>query len=484
MTKQYISDVINNSEIKKWKDGDRILITSQTGSGKSQWIKDYLYDYCLKNNKTILLLSNRVVLKNQNLAELGLDKSDIITLKNYQTLESSFLFGNTLEELFAKFDYICFDEIHYLLSDSSFNSNTDILMQPIRHPNNNKVFIFLTATPEAIYKYNLIYEYKYTVETDYSYIENLFFYNKDETVENILRTVPYNEKVLYFGNALDAFDLYTKFSDSEFICSDNNKEFNKKSSKSTIKEIANENKFTCRFLFSTKVLDNGINIILPELKHIIIDMTDPIDIIQCLGRKRILNDEKINVYIKNNNGRNIYPHLSRARDRLKLVQERKEIGKEEFQNKYARKKLDDIILNNAEINQAKLYYSRYVIDTFSKILNDNSKMGYQKYICKILNYNIKDTKIAEEYYEQKSLELILESFLNKKLYKGEEQEMFKSVFFENIFAPKRKINIRNRGINCINSILQEDNLPYEVISRVDKTKEKRDKTYWWVTKIE
>jgi hypothetical protein len=299
-----------------------------------------------------------------------------------------------------------------------------------------------------------------------------------------LRTVPHNEKALYFGNALNAFDLYTKFSDAEFICSNNNKEFSRKSSKPTMKEIANKNTFSCRFLFSTKVLDNGINIIEPKLKHIIVDMTDPIDIIQCLGRKRIANDEKINVYIKNNNGRNIFPFLQRSRDRLKLVQERNESTKEEFQNKYARKKLDDIIMNNAEVNQAKLYYSRYVVDTFAKILNDNDKNGYQKYISLLLNYPLKQIKIAEQHYEQKSLELIMESFLNKKLYKDEEQEMFKTVFFENIFAPKRKINISKRGMNCINSILQEDNLPYEITSRREGTLPHRGKYYWWITKLE
>ena len=77
----------------------------------------------------------------------------------------------------------------------------------------------------------------------------------------------------------------------------------------------------------------------------------------------------------------------------------------------------------------------------------------------------------------------MESFIGKKLYQDAELEIFKNVFFENIFSPKRKIDIRKRGRLCVNSILEEDNLPYKIDSRRDRTVKNRDKTYWWITKI-
>lgn len=479
--KTYIADIINSSEIRKWNKGDRILITGQTGRGKSQWVKDQLYQFCKENNKKILLLSNRVVLKEQNRVEIVEDeKVDVISLRNYQTLENSYLYGNTLNQLFEIYDYIIYDEIHYILSDSSFNGNTDILMLPLQEPSKDKIFVFITATPEAILKYNQTFEFRYTVEPDYSYIENLFFYFKNNTVEKIIRSIPLNEKALYFGNALDALELSNRFSDSEFICSDNNREFNRKSSTKTKNEIIKENKFNCQFLFSTKVLDNGINIFLPELKHIFVDMLDPIDIIQCLGRKRIFEDEKINVYIKNINGHNITPLLQRTRNRLKLVEERINMTKEEFQDKYARKQLDNIILNNGEINQAKLFYSKYIIDIFSRMCND--KEGYKKYICHALCYPVNKTKLAENYFGEKNLISILDSFLEQRLYKNEKLEEFKNDFFEQLFAPKRKIDIRARGITTVQSILEEENLPYIIGSGRDTTMKNRNKSYWWITK--
>ena len=479
MPNKFISDTINPTEIKKWNLGDRILIHSQTGSGKSFFIKDVLYEYCEKNNKKILLLSNRNLLKNQNQEELSEAQSKIIVLKNYQTLESSVLSGNSLSKLFSDFDYICFDEVHYLLSDSAFNGNTDILLANVKFPIHDKISIFLSATPQAILKYNKNFEHTYTIEQDYSFIENLYFYNNNEMVENIISNIPQNEKILYFGNALNGFEFSMNKMDSEFICSDNNKEFKRKSSKSTMKEIVTKNEFSCRILFATKVLDNGVNIISPQLKHIIIDMVDPIDVIQCLGRKRISENEKITLYVKNQNGRNIYPQLKMARERLKILEEIQTSGKEEFQKKYARKQIDNIIMNDGEINWAKVYQTKYIEDVLSKMMRD--KDGYKKYIIKIMG--VEKVLQAEDVFEKKNLSEILETYLEKPLYK-EDQEEFKNIFFANIFNLNRNINVRHRGIVCVNSILEEDELPFRLTSmRNMKRGEDRGKTYWLLIKL-
>ena len=485
MPRQYIADIIPSSEITKWKPGDRILITSQTGSGKSQWVKDQLYNYCKDSGKKILLLSNRTLLKNQNFNEIGEDKTDVITLKNYQTIESAVLmFDKDIEGVFNKYDYICYDEAHYLISDSQFNPNTDILMGFIKNPPKDKILIFLTATPQSLIRYNSTFEYKYTGDNDYTYIDNFFFYLKDNTVENILRSIPYNEKAIYFGNALDAFELSGKFSESQFICSDSNPQFSKRSSKSTIREIENTDNFSCRFLFSTKVLDNGINIVSNNLKHIIIDMIDPIDLIQCLGRKRILDNETISVYVKSKNGKDVYNFLKKVRNRIKIVDERRSMSKEDFFKKYARKPVDDIVMRDGEVNIAKLFHAKYVNTLFSKLISDKDNNGYQKEILRILSKSSDDIKIAENYYEQKTLDLILESYIGKKIYRGEELDMFKTLFFENIFSPKRKIDVRNRGADTINSILDDDKSQYRVQdNNRDWSINYNGKRYWIIYKL-
>ena len=474
---QFISDTINNNEISLWLEGERVLIHSQTGTGKSQFIKNILYDYCKKNCKKILLLSNRNLLKNQNEEELLNSKTDIISLKNYQAIESNILLGESIKNIFFDYDYICFDEVHYLMSDSSFNRNTDILLDTIKFPLKDKISIFLTATPQAILKYNEVFEHSYVFKPDYSYIENLYFYDKDETVNNIIDNVQEHEKVLYFGNALDGFEFSMNRRDSKFICSNNNKSFKRKSSHTTIKEIISKNEFSCKVLFSTKVLDNGVNIISPSLKHIIIDMADPIDVIQCLGRKRISENEKINLYIKNQNGRNIYPRLKNARAKLELVEEFQLIGKESFQKKYARKQVDNIIMNDGKVNWAKTYYTKYLENIFSRMIEDND--GYKNHIMGVLQK--KEVLQAEKVFEKKNLSDILETYIGKRLYK-EEQEEFKNIFFANIFDLHRNINVRHRGICCINSILEEDKLLFRLTSIQDTKGKNRGKTYWFFIK--
>ena len=118
--RKYISDVISYDEIEKWKKGNRILISSQTGSGKSEFIKNNLYQYAKRQNKKILILSNRNLLKNQNIVDIG-EKCDLITSKNYQELEVQALVGKDIEELFSEYDYIVYDEIHYIFSEYLLN---------------------------------------------------------------------------------------------------------------------------------------------------------------------------------------------------------------------------------------------------------------------------------------------------------------------------------------------------------------------------
>ena len=58
-------------------------------------------------------------------------------------------------------------------------------------------------------------------------------------------------------------------------------------------------------------------------------------------------------------------------------------------------------------------------------------------------------------------------------------------FFNKLFVPKRKLNLRNRGYNSINVILQEDRLPYYITSVKDRTiGENKDKKFWIVNKID
>jgi hypothetical protein len=481
MIKQYISNLITQNEIAKWKPRDRILIHSQTGTGKSQWVKDPLKDYAIKTHKKILLISNRNILKKQNIMELG-DDEEIITLRNYQSIESAIIYGKELDDLFKRFYYIVYDECHYLLNDSSFNRNTDLMMNKLKYPNEDKIFIFPTATPEAILSYSNSFEYKYTLPVDYSYIKNIYFYSKEETIENIIRSIPPSDQGIYFGNAMEAYDLHNLFKESSsFICSDNNIGFSRRSSKATINRIEEESVFDSQILFCTKVLDNGVNLVSPNLHHIFIDMMNPIDVIQCLGRKRNLGgNDYINLYIKNFHKGELLPQIKRLDAMLDYTKELDTLGKEEFAKKYSRTNIDNIIHKDYTVNYAKLYYAKYYLSVLKNQFRDPDNIGYKKDIMNLLHLNIDNIKTAENYYEAIKIEDILEKYCERNLYKDGELEQFRNEFFENLFSPQKTRDVRNRGYNSINSILQEDGLRYFITSIRDMDKENRKKTFWFI----
>lgn len=481
---QYISELISDNDIKSWKPKSRILITAQTGSGKSEFIKQRLRKYCLDNDKRILLLSNRTLLREQIKEDLSLvDRGDCIKVLNYQFLETKVLHGSELDNLLSKFDYIVYDEVHYIFSDSQFNRNTDLLMQPIKNGFQDKIFIFLTATPQTLKDYQPQYDHEYTLPSDYSYIRHIYTFTSEEIAESILQNIPIDEKAIYFSsNAKTALELSRRFAESSFFCSDGNRlaDF---SNSNVLDQIAQNAYFNDRFLFTTKVLDNGVNIKDVAVKHILIDMPDIIAFMQCLGRKRILfPNDHISLYIKNYHDGNLKYILRGYEEKIRFVNEFKQLTEEEFRERYRKKDFDNVIDNDFKINQAKYQHYMSQAGLLRQMLfqNKEDKDSFIHFICSLLNHNYQRVNDGNKIFEKISMDALLKKYMGIKMFK-EEQERFKILFFNKIFSPK-KTNYRRRGIRSINAILQEDNLPYVLFSRKEtKRGDNRNKHYWLVS---
>jgi hypothetical protein len=479
MVKKYISDIITDEEISKWKPGERILITAQTGLGKSHFVKNNIYEFCKENNLKCLFLSNRILLRQQNEKDLD-ERAEIIKPINYQTLEKQILNGQDIIDVFAGFDFIIYDECHYLFSDSDFSRNTDLLIEPIKNPMKDKIFLFITATPIALRAYQKEYEHIYTLPRDYSYIENVYFYSKESTPEIIIRNIPKGEKIIFFSSdAAQAYDLSLKFEDASFICSKGNRLY-KKSDTKTSEQIRTKESFSSRMLATTKFLDNGVNLKDPDLKHIIIDMLDPVTLIQCLGRKRIMSDEeKINIYIKNYHGGYIFYNLAKIEKKLQTASIFEILGAESFQKEYRKKEFDAVIDNNFVPNLAM--YQNYLTQQkyLKTMLEDTEKIGYKRYICNILDFNISKIKIAEEEFQMRRLRELMIANLGKKIFR-ENQESFKGEFFSQVFPNTIKVNYRKRGMQSMNAILDEEKLPFHISTFKETKGENKDKHYWVV----
>jgi hypothetical protein len=291
--------------------------------------------------------------------------------------------------------------------------------------------------------------------------------------------VPADEKLLYFGSkAKDILELSKKFEGSSFICSKSHALY-EQADQNTIEEIVNDSKFKSRLVFSTKLLDNGVNLKDEQLKHIIIDIVDPITFIQIFGRKRCLSEnDQVTLYVRNYHDGNIFYIINDFDRKIEIANDFENLSKQEFNDKYNNKRFDELIDADGEINLAK--YQHYITQRrlMKHISNHDTKEGYKEYICKLLDYDIKKTKNANFEFEKLSMNELLQKYVGFKMFK-DEQTIFKELFFDSIFTPKRT-NYIGRGLKAANEILQEDNMDFIIVGKQESKGSNRNKMYWIV----
>ena len=227
-----------------WVPPFPVYIFTPTGSGKNTFIKNIL----IKPDKKILLISNRIALNIQAKREIGdIAKQNWPNIKiyddpkwlkdskhfggvdicTYQGLGS--LIGENVDNKATKYDYVVCDEAHFFGADSEFNINTYSLLKKIIENFPNSIRIYMSATPERIFKY--IYELEnrkfypkmfderinimvkqnqqmpciniihnvYRAKADYSYVEPCILENIDDLIE-IICADKSDEKWLIFVN--------------------------------------------------------------------------------------------------------------------------------------------------------------------------------------------------------------------------------------------------------------------------------------------
>jgi len=498
MVKQYISQIVTQEEIEKWVRGDRILISSGTGSGKTTLILEKIYSYCKNNNLKILLLVNRMVLQNQiiKILEKKYEKEnweEVISVQLYQSIEGKIMKNRYIsDEVFNGYNVICMDESHYFTSDSIFSFKSDLLLKVILQDNPNKILIFMTATPYNLTELNLIRNTipANNVEQDFSFISHLYFYNKKMIPELVCKSIPEGDKIIYFGSPIDSYDLSKKFDNSIFICSKSNKIYTsydkdkKKLMDNAIETLSLKSRFEEKYLFTTRVLDNGVSIEDNNVSHIIIDDSiDPITVIQMLGRKRIMGDnDKINLYIKNNPRYIINKIVNTLEAEIKKIKQYTEIDdQEEFIYKNKKTKLDDSFDSDAELNIAKAYGKIFRLKKYKIMMKNENKMGYIHFMCNVLNRDIDDFRMAERYFIQMGSIEILKKYSGRKLFK-EEQEQFSQEFLQAMLEPKKNKPI---GFHTVDGLIRDNFLPFQFSSFQEKSKfsQFHGKTYWFITDV-
>ncbi|MGW8957344.1 hypothetical protein [Paenibacillus sp. NPDC055715] len=327
--KQNVTEKINGEEVE-WKNGDIVLISSGTASGKSYFIRNKLEQLADRQNVNILLLVNRKNLYKQNKEAIDNSLFSRIKVELYQTIENQLNKGK--EYNFSPYKYIVCDESHYFTTDSGFNDNADDSLQAILGLQ-SQIRIFMSATGHVLFSYikdqyrrklkqkgNKIWTYSIPIK--FNQIASLSFYTDFYAIEKWIERKfnKANDKIIYYADTIQkAFELHMKYDDSLFVCSKSskNKKYLKYVDDDQVGSMIKQNRFDCKYLFTTTVLDNGFDLKDEQIKLIVCDIFDVDTMLQCIGRKRFKNDQdKVHVVLLNRSNRDLNNYLRSVQKKL------------------------------------------------------------------------------------------------------------------------------------------------------------------------
>lgn len=514
---KWVSEIIGD-DYKSWQNGDIVRIECQTGTGKTFFVINKLLPHAINQGKKILYICNRIYLKRQmkiNVAEIqgieinynDIDELEVIgniTITSYQKIQNSILnvdyniySQDDLYEKYLDFDYIVWDECHFLVQDAAFNNKTVFFYdQYLNKCNKDCITLLLSATMDHIRE---LYSYNdkiidYSTGIDYSYLNVFYFKNYEDIIATINNDNSGNKWLFFINNFTLAVELLEKIKDSKFICSQNNQGYVNKMDSNELNNIVANNKFDCKCLIGTKVIDNGISINDPLLKNIVILTFDKVDFIQMLGRKRIDIEypQRINLFIMK---RSIKSFTTMLYTKYYKDQKEVELYKNDingFNRKYDKSigKMRDYEYlfykgksGNWELNKMGYLMLFKNIEFCERMKNEFYKSGKNAFIKEQLKWiKIKYNKSnwLDEIMNDKKIDEIeeyLESIVGKRLYKKEQEELIEKV---RLTDPRGRTKRRH---SVYNESFKEDKLPFIIISKSTKDKERKNITYWVVERL-
>lgn len=333
---QFVGKILTQQKIKSWIGGGYCIV-SQTGSGKSTLIKETISQIVSERKTRILLIVPRVALAVQykrefaelycpqileELQDKGIKKrsmwgpADIFTMQEVSN-------SNTRSEILKNrrnYDFVVIDEVHAFTGDASFNPYTeDILRFIVCEVGKRCKRLYLTATPEIILDEIVEIENQitdrpypgidmfgriqaevmltfYQFKSNYAYLKPYFFEQEDTIIQHF-RALPVNEKgVIFVKSKSQGICLQEKLGKERALYMD---AVNKQTTEEeNFSKMIQTNTFNKQFLIVTRFLDVGVNLKDWNIKHMVIFQYFKEDIIQMLGRKRILLNEEVNLYVR------------------------------------------------------------------------------------------------------------------------------------------------------------------------------------------
>lgn len=333
----FVGKLLREDMISKWQKAGYFVV-SQTGTGKSTLIVEEVAKIAMKRGKRVLLVVPRTALAMQykrefaerycpgrleELSNVGIQKesywgpADIFLMQNFINAD----FRERLIRNRANYDFLVLDEVHAFVGDAAFNPYTeDILRFLVQSIGQDLKRLYLSATPEIVLKevvdmeagvkkrerpgvtriglakdddYLTLYRFK----SNYEHVLPFFFEEESELLEEF-QNIPEDEKVVVFVRSkTQGVRLKEALGKENAVYMDAQNKLNEE--EMTFGEIIEKNKFKKKYLIVTKFLDVGVNLKDFAIKHVVLFSYYKEDIIQMLGRKRIMqNSETLRLYIR------------------------------------------------------------------------------------------------------------------------------------------------------------------------------------------
>lgn len=484
----FINELIGE-EYLQWKKGDVITITAGTGRGKSNFIKNELYEKAKNENEKILFFIHRSNTANQFELELEQDsKNDYITMKTYQSFQSSLLKQESID--LEKYKYIVCDEYHYFSNDSSFNKFTDVALHELLSYQKDSVLILMSATNGFINSYledKLNIQIKhYNIPISYEFVKSIDFYIQDAELFELLDYQLDNgiKTLVFMDSAKKSHSAFEKYKEnSMFVCSEYNTTYSPKMDKKKRDELLKDQKYNDLFLFTTQTLDAGLNIVDDDLDCIIVDLGDIDTLIQCIGRKRLANDsDTIKLLVRNRTSVILADDFRRVKKKLKHAEYLLENGKEKYAKEFYREpdesqivyyELNDEGYFEIKVNElaySHLLYKQKMIDDIKEKPN-----GYMQFIEELFDKS--DSLLHDRYLSSEASHLLSTYYEDKVKITGKKMK--------SEFAEKLELKRRNKVVTTItpiNEVLERKQTPFRLVE-VDIRKEGIPDKKAWMVKV-
>ncbi|MCS1380768.1 hypothetical protein NXZ75_01070 [Lysinibacillus sphaericus] len=473
-----------------WQRGDIIAISAGTGKGKSHFVKNALYKHAKSKGKRILFFLHRTNTIEQFKAEIAAEgKDDVIELITYQSFEKAIIRQNQLD--LWMYEYIICDEYHYFGNDSSFNKFTDLSLNEIIEGTDDRVVVLMSATNEFIKEYlqnrKSITPKEYVLRANYDYVKTLEFFDDDQLIiDRLKERVAKGEKALIFiESANDCYELYKQFEEySMFICGKSHSKYKYVDEEKREMLLTNQ-KFDDLFLFTTQTLDAGLNIKDDDLHFIVVDISDPDVLVQCVGRKRISDAEVdyVHLVVKNRSNGKLGYDKGNLTTRMKHAKFLEENSQEEYDREFYREPDPyQLVYYEPLLNGLyKIGVNQLLFDSYKykyKRLNDIQEMagGYRQFIIELFG---KQGSVSMDAYLDPNTRLTLGEAYSQGF-------VFYSQKEKRAFAEQLNLKANGRlvtGFRKINELLTIKEATYRIFSHESKKDGKRYKTAWRIIQM-